>query len=305
MITTINANERYLNMVKKMKLNNVLIATKQTALEYYRQNYDKPEDVLPLNFLERTKKKHDEHYASFNLVKKALDSYGIPYQRIYMPYGAYEEFKGRDLVISLGGDGTVLNAAHYILDNTPMLTIKSDGGSTGALCRINAKNFEKTLQQILADDFNIEKWTRVEGKLDHKIDIALNEITVQKYLGEMCTYSISLNGAIEEQRSTRIMVGTGAGSTGLYHNLEHQQGAFSPTSKELRFIPSEDLREQHYKMLHGSIFPGDVLEITSLMDMDGYVSFDGDAHKRAYPFPIGEKLYVKISDKPLSVIIHG
>ena len=51
------------------------------------------------------------------------------------------------------------------------------------------------------------------------------------------------------------------------------------------------------------MFSNDVLEITSLMDFDGKIRFDGDKGKRAYDFPIGQKLYVKISDKPLNVII--
>jgi len=286
-----------------MKLGNVLLATKQTALEYYRQNYDNPKDVLPDYWMSRTQKEHDEHYASFAYVKKVLEDYRISYQRIYMPYGAYEEFMGRDLVISIGGDGTVLNSAHYILDNTPMLTVKSEGDSTGALCRLHAKDFEKSLVEILNDNFNVERWTRVEGKLGHNIGIALNEIAVQKSSGAMVTYHLSFNDISEEQRSTRFLVTTGAGSTALYHNIEHQRGEFDPTSLELRFAPSEDLRDMNYKMRHGYLFGQDVLEITSLVDCDGSVIFDGDKAKRSYNFPMGQKLYIRISDKPLNVII--
>jgi NAD+ kinase len=286
-----------------MKLKNVLLATKQTELEYYRQNYDKPEDVLPQYLLEEKKKSHDEHYASFGLVKKILDDNNISYQRVYMPYGAYEEFVGRDLVISVGGDGTVLNAAHYILDNTPLLTVKSEGSSTGALCKINAFRFRETLQKILNDDFSLESWTRVEGKFGHKTDIALNEVSVRQEYDGMARYSVKFNDISETQNSSKILISTGAGSTALYDNVKHSQGKFDPRERELRFVVSEDIRVKNYKMLHGRIFPGDVIEITSLMDFDGKICFDGDKYKRRYNFPIGQKLYVKISDKPLSVIV--
>lgn len=289
-----------------MRLSNVLLATKQTALEYYRQNYDNPIDVLPAYLLERKKREHDEHYAAFDLVKKALENYGISYQRIYMPYGAYEEFQDRDLIISIGGDGTVLNTAHYILDSTPLLTVKSEVGSIGALCKINAKNFEQALEQILDDDFIIESWTRVEGRFgykSHKIDIALNEIAVgQRFFNGMANYGLKANGLYEEQRSSKLLVNSGAGSTAWYDNISHSKGKFSPMDKELRYVVSEDIRVNNYKMLHGYIFPGEVIEITSLMDFDGSISFDGDKNKRLYPFPIGDKLYVKISDTPLNVI---
>jgi hypothetical protein len=286
-----------------MKLKNVLLATKQTALELYRQNHDDPKDFLPADLLERKKEEHEEHYRSFNIVKKTLDKYNIGYQRVYMPYGAYEEFENRDLVISIGGDGTVLNSAHYILDKTPLLTLKSEGDSVGALCKIVTSEFEDTLIKILKDDFRMESWTRVEGRIGHKTDMALNEIAVVKYNGLMVSYGIDFKGQYEEQRSSRILVSTGAGSTGWYHNVHDTNDAFSATSKELRFTVSEALRDRNYGMLHGCMGEHDVIEITSLMDFEGCISFDGDMRKRAYDFPIGQKLQVRISDKPLNVII--
>ncbi|MGV8087134.1 MAG: NAD(+)/NADH kinase [Candidatus Woesearchaeota archaeon] len=287
-----------------MKLKNVLLATKQTSLEYYRQNYDKPEEVLSVKELERKKREHKEHYESFNYIKSVLDKHNISYQRVYMPYGAYEEFVDRDLIISIGGDGTVLNTAHYILDKTPILTVKSEGDSVGALCKINAKQFEDTLDKLLNDDFTVESWTRVEGTFNHKKDIALNEIAVgPKYFNGMMRYEVKFKDVSEEQRSSKIMVSTGAGSTGWYNNVEYSQGNFDPQSKELRFVVSEDNKSNHYKLLHGVMKVGDVVEITSLMDIDGAISFDGDNNKRMYDFNIGKKLYVKISDKPLNVII--
>jgi hypothetical protein len=288
-----------------MKLNNVLLSTKQTGLEYYRHSYDDPRKVFPKRLVDKKEKENREHYENYENIKKILAEYRIPFQRIYMPYGAYEEFKDRDLIISIGGDGTVLNSAHYILDDTPILTINSEKDSTGALCQITAKMFEKTLNKILNDDYGVEKWTRVEGKLGHNVGLALNDIVFQKPNGAMVDYNLSLNGKSEEQRSTRIIVSTGAGSTGLYHNIEHQKGTFDPRSLELRFAPSEDLRGKQYKMNHGYLYSGDVLKITSLTDCDGYISFDGDSHKRLLSFPMGQKLYVKISDKPLNVIIPG
>jgi len=287
-----------------MKLQNVLLATKQTALEYYRQNYDDPLEVLSVDLLNRKKREHEEHYTSFNNVKKILDKNNISYQRVYMPYGSFEEFVGRDLIISIGGDGTVLNTAHYILDNTPLLTVKSEGDSVGALCKINASKFENTLQQILDDNFNLESWTRVEGKFGNKTDIALNEIAVgQKYFNGMARYKIKFNKISEEQKSSKIIISTGAGSTGWYNNLEHSKGVFDPRDQELRFVVSENIRINNYELLSGKILPEQVMEITSLMDVDGSISFDGDGNKRMYDFPIGKKLYVKISDKPLSVIV--
>lgn len=287
-----------------MKLNNVLLATKQTSLEYYRQNYDKPEEVLSAKELARKKLEHEEHYASFKYIKEVLDKNNISYQRVYMPYGAYEEFVGRDLIISIGGDGTVLNAAHYILDKTPILTVKSEGDSVGALCSIVAKNFESALDNILNDSFRMESWTRVEGKFGNQTHLALNEIMVGvRYMGDTARYEVNFKGITEEQRSNAIIVSSGAGSTAWYNNTEYHKEKFIPESRELKFTLSDPNRIANYRLLNGSLYSGDVITVTSLMDINGAIRFDGDRDKRFYDFPIGKKISIKISDKPLNVII--
>jgi len=286
-----------------MKLQNVLITEKQTSLQYYRQNYDPPEDVIPADILELKKREHAEHLESVEIIKDALKRRGISFQTIFMPYAAMEEFSGRGLIISVGGDGTVLNTARYIRDNTPLLTVKSESDSVGALCTIKAKDFSVALEKILSEDFRIEPWTRAEGRFNNKMDLALNEIAVgTRYFNGMATYEVKFNGQKEIQRSSKIIISTGAGSTGWYNNIHNSNGVFHPSAPELRFTVSESLRSHDYRMLHEHVMPGDVLEIVSLMDTDGAISFDGDKNKRLYHFPIAQKIFVRISDKPLYVI---
>jgi NAD kinase len=291
------------NMVYNMNIKNVLITTKQTALEYYRQNYDVPEEVIPADLLVSKKREHSEHYNSIKIIKDALEKHNISYHVVYMPYAAHEEFIGRDLVIAVGGDGTVLNTARYIRDNTPLLTVKSEGDSVGALCTIKAKDFVETFEKILSGNFRIELWNRAEGKFGNKTDIALNEIAIgTKHFNGMATYEVKFGDKKEIQRSSKIIVSTGAGSTGWYNNIHNSNGVFHPSISELRFTVSESIKSHNYKMLHGHVMPGDVLEIVSLMDTEGTISFDGDKNKRMYNFPIGQKICIKISDKPLHMI---
>ncbi|MGV8168621.1 MAG: NAD(+)/NADH kinase, partial [Candidatus Nanoarchaeia archaeon] len=260
-------------------------------------------EVLSEEQLIKKKKAPDEHYASFNFVKQALEKRKISYQRVYLPYAAFEEFEGRDLVISIGGDGTVLNAAHYMVDGAPLLTVKSEGDSVGALCQIKAAEFEEALEKLTRNEFDISYWTRVEGKFGNKKDIALNEIAVgTRYFCGTARYQVSFKDKEEEQRSSKIIITTGAGSTAWYNNIAGSQGPFSPLSPELRFIVSDHIKTKNYKLTRGKIKPGETIEITSLMDINGSISFDGDLNKRMYNFPIGTKLYVQISDKPLGVI---
>lgn len=286
-----------------MKIRNVLLATKQTSLEYYRQKYDNLEEVLSSELLQRKKLEHEEHYSAFSFIKSVLEKNNISYQRVYMPYAAFEEFENRDLIISVGGDGTVINTARYVLDSTPVLTVKSEGDSVGALCKINAVGFEDALNRILGDDFDISEWARIEGTFNNKTDYALNEIAIgPMFFSGTARYKVSFNGFEEEQRSSKLIISTGAGSTGWYSNLEYAQGSFSPSSRDMRFCVSEDFKHKNYKLKHGVIQPHQSIEVISLMDVNGKISFDGDMQKRFYDFPLGSKLIAKISNKPLSVV---
>ena len=286
-----------------MKLRNVLLSTKQTSLEFFKQKYDVLEDVIDSDSLLRKKLEHEEHYINFNFIKSVLEKNNIPYQRIYMPYASFDDFKGRDLVISIGGDGTVVNTARYILDDVPLLTVKSEKDSVGALCRLDVSNFEESLERILAGEFNLESWSRIEGKMGKMTDYALNEIAIgPMFFSGTARYKINFNGFEEEQRSSKLIISTGAGSTGWYKNLEYSKGSFSPQSDELRFSVSEEFKHKNYRFKHGVMLPNQIMEITSLMDIGGKISFDGDTQKRFYDFPLGSKMTVKISNKPLRVV---
>ncbi|MBI4095410.1 MAG: NAD(+)/NADH kinase [DPANN group archaeon] len=287
-----------------MKPKNVLLSAKQTAYEYFKRENDNLAEILSAEDLATIKAGHDEHYAALNHVRKVLESLGIPYQRVYQPYAAFEEFKGRDLVISVGGDGTVLNTAHYITDETPVLTVKSDGRSKGALCLFDATEFQRIIEDIVSDNHKTELWTRVEGRLGNKTDLALNDILVgPKYSPGAARYNIRFSDTEEKQISSGVITSTGAGSTGWYVNIAGNNGTFSRTAQELRFIAREYRTDAGYTLTKGTLGPSDVLEIRSLMNIDGIVSFDGDTQKRMHSFARGETIQMRISDKPLHVVV--
>lgn len=290
-----------------MKLNNVLISTKQTDLEYLRNKYDDVRKELGDQEYERAARSNREHYESLNIIKDVLTEKNIPFSRLYMPYTAYEEFKDRDLVICVGGDGTVLNSARYILDQTPVLTVKSESSSKGALCTINASQFKNMLDNILEGDYAIETRTRIEGTLDNKTDLALNEIAITPYLGPgYVRYEVHFKGIREHLGGSGMIISTGAGSTGWYKKRPDADQSFSMHDKFLRFIAREyDFPENYskYKLASGMILPGETFEIKSLNEDGEVISFDGNKDKRMHRFKVGHVLKVRISDKPLHMIV--
>jgi NAD kinase len=289
-----------------MKLKKVLLSTKKTALEYYKEKSDFLEDMLPPEDLKEVRAGHNAHYASLDHVRKVLTDHGIDLCRSYMPYSEYEDFRGKDLVICVGGDGTVLNSAQYVSNGTPVLTVRSDKRSAGTLCEIDAEDFETALNQILADKYTVEQWTRAEGRFRDKRMYSLNEIYVGiKHSPSMARYEIAIDGTTEAQMSSGVVFSTGAGSTAWYGNIPGSDGTFPRTAKELRFIVREHNLTGRYKLTKGIVAPGHTVIVNSKMNIDGCISFDGDSAKRMYDFGKGESVEIRVAETPVNMIRLG
>ena len=71
---------------------------------------------------------------------------------------------GRDCLIVIGGDGTVLRAAHTILDRkVPILGINL--GTLGYLAQVERENWRKMLDRIMVGDYEIEPRMMLEGRI--------------------------------------------------------------------------------------------------------------------------------------------
>jgi NAD kinase len=289
-----------------MRIRKVLLSTKKTALEHFKEHSDFLEDILPARELREIRIAHEAHYATLDSIRRSLADHGIDFARSYMPYSEYEDFEGKDLIICVGGDGTVLNSSQYIRDRTPVLAVRSDKKSVGALCEIDASEFEVALNRLLMDDFKLEEWSRVEGRFRNKRLLALNEIYVgTRHSPSMARYELSFGGKREWQMSSGLVISSGTGSSGWYRNIPGSQGKFPRTAKELRFIVREHNIAARYKLTRGTIRPDGKLVIRSKMNIDGAISFDGDAGKRMFDFNRGDTLEVRLAQLPMCVVKLG
>ena len=91
-----------------------------------------------------------------------------------------EEF---DVMISIGGDGTMLDSTTFVSDSgLPMLGINT--GRLGFLSSINLDHIEEAIDQLLIGAFMIDKRSVIKLETDAKIfgneNFALNELTIHK-----------------------------------------------------------------------------------------------------------------------------
>jgi NAD+ kinase len=124
-----------------------------------------------------------------------------------------------DLVIVVGGDGTMLHAARSLaLHNTPLLGINL--GRLGFLTDISPVEIRPRLDQILAGQYEEEERFLLRLSLGDESRLnggvrALNDIVLHKWnIARMIEFETYINGQlVNDQRSDGLIVSTPTGST--------------------------------------------------------------------------------------------
>lgn len=86
-----------------------------------------------------------------------------------------------DMILAIGGDGTILSTVHLIGDRaTPILGVNV--GGLGFLTEIPLENFMEEFEKILQGKYRIEKRLMLEGHINDNPEplYALNEIVIDK-----------------------------------------------------------------------------------------------------------------------------
>ena len=125
-----------------------------------------------------------------------------------------------DLVVTLGGDGTTLRVFRNLENETPILTINV-GGNRGILAEITIEEIDEAIDQILKDNFFLDKRTRVVASCGGKeFPPALNEIYITRTnLTKTAEIKIKFQNDIVKQKMDGVIVATPSGSTGHSFSL--------------------------------------------------------------------------------------
>ncbi len=120
-----------------------------------------------------------------------------------------------DLIISLGGDGTMLiSAKEAIRGNIPVLAVNM--GSLGYLAEVKPQDAVKMVQDYENGNYKIEERSFLEVKYEDNIFYALNELVITKggheaHLIQVEVYSNDV--FVNKYRADGIIVATPTGST--------------------------------------------------------------------------------------------
>ncbi|MBA2663488.1 MAG: NAD(+)/NADH kinase [Bradymonadaceae bacterium] len=243
---------------------------------------------------------HKTHRESLESIIAQLNTLGLRYDCIYR--GDVVDTSPYDLIVAVGGDGTVLDLSHRVND-APMLAINSDPKvSVGYFTAGTAKDFARLL-----DDTLLGRWEpvalhrfaiKINGQrcgfpvLNDVLVTHANPAAVSHYLLKVGNHSF------EEQKSSGIWIATPAGSTGA---IRSAGGYVLPyNSDNLQYLVREPYPPKvgGYRFLKGIQPFSEPFEVISRM-RDGRLFLDGP--HSFYPFTIGDVVSVDPNAQPLQL----
>lgn len=234
---------------------------------------------------------HRAHHATLAEVQRVLDENGLFYRVSHRK--AHIDYSKYDFVITVGGDGTFLQAARHVR-HQPILGVNSDPErSVGKFCAAHKDNFREIFERILACKKKPVELTRLSLSLKgtSKVWLALNDILIcDVNPAAMSRYVVTIEGYSEEQRSSGLWVATASGSTGAIHSSGAK--VLPKTSPQVLYRPRELYCRypREYRLTGQALRLLKAIRIRSLM-RNGVIYIDG-AHFKI-PFSYGDVAVIR------------
>jgi NAD+ kinase len=244
---------------------------------------------------------HEENVRTIDAVISYLESSGIPYVK---SVGRQGKIDGRySLVITVGGDGTLLAASRQVLETRVVGINSRPGQSVGYFCAAHRDSFQSVLDEILSGRRESRSLARMDVHINgfRKSPPVLNDILYSGLNPAATTRYRLAMGAVEEMhRSSGIWVSTSAGSTGGIGAAGGEKVDLS--NKQLQYLVREPYKPSgvHYSLDRGFFASG--LAITNLMP-DAMVFVDGT--RCSFDVHYGDVIEPRVSAYPLHIFLQS
>jgi NAD+ kinase len=250
--------------------------------------------------VERMLASHEDHVHTISETRALLERLGVDATFRYR--ATSDRTEHFDLVISLGGDGTLLTASHLV-GTQPVLGINTaPRDSIGYFCGGTKDNLEEVLVSAIDGALSGVELSRMQIALDGEVlsRRVLNDVLFCHEIPAATTrYLIRLGDTEEEQRSSGLWVGPAAGSTAAQRSAGGR--VLPPTSAQIQFVVREPYMPNgtRYKLAKGLFLDGQELLVTSKIH-GGRIYVDGPHLKRKVA--LGGEISSRRSSESLTVL---
>lgn len=218
-------------------------------------------------------------------------------------------FEPGDIVVSVGQDGSVPNAAKY-LGGQPVIGINSSPDRyPGVLVPHPPDAAGRLLLAAGRGSAKIQSRIMVEARLDDgQRLLALNEIFVGHASHQSARYRLRWGGREERQSSSGMIVATGTGATGRAQSIHQDRGSSiklpDPTEPALAFFVREAWPSpaSGTVMTEGRLDGQERLQVLSEMEFGGVAFGDGIEADRI-ELPWGQRLEIGLAQMRLNLVL--
>jgi NAD+ kinase len=257
----------------------ILVAFKKTRLEHHEEARDEGASERGEReeaSVESLRKSHQTHRRAVEAVVDHLESEGFSPDVSYR--GGVHNTEPYDLIVTVGGDGTVLDLSHKV-EGAPILAINSDpDSSVGYFCAGTADEFPGLVASTLVGELPAFDLLRFRIRVDGEPTgpPVLNDILfAHEHPAAASKYVLEAGeNRFEEQCSSGVWVATPAGSTAA---LRSAGGTVLPLGcNHVEYLVREPYphRGDRNRLVNGIQSVEDRLRIRSRMDR-GRVYIDG------------------------------
>lgn len=210
-----------------------------------------------------------------------------------------EIYEKCDVIISIGGDGTMLatayNAQFY---DKPVLGVNL--GKLGFLAEVNIDQIDKVIEDLIIGNYKIEERIIISGDfLDYKSEkiYAINDIVIDKGgWPKMIELTVWIDGEyVTTLSADGLIIATPIGSTG--YSISVGGPIVSPKTDVITIAPISP----HSLTVRPLVLPAnqEILIKADSLHTAIQVNCDG---QRSYSFPPPMEIKIKKSDRPLKLI---
>jgi NAD kinase len=306
----------------------IVVVTRKTALEELVQRFNTRDQAkfyiehMGASFAEY-QSAHDTYHAAVDKLRATIPG-SVRSQWIDREFLPNFTFGPRELVVTLGNDGLVVNTAKY-LSVQPLLALNPDTERIdGVLVPFPIEIVAGTLRFALEGALRVLEVTMARAELnDGQSLLAVNDLFIGQKTHVSARYTIRFRGSEESQSSSGVIVSTGAGSTGWYRSVLtgavgivrafpegrmagpiRDRYRFDMSSRELVFSVREPFisKLSGGDVVFGRIGGSGVLEIVSHMPQNGVIFSDG-VEEDNLAFNSGAIARIAVAEQKLHLVV--